>query len=203
MQPYEEFLESTCSLFRSDSEPLLVAGWSIGGMIAMELLARANYRNDKSLLVLISSSNNFTASSTERKESLERLISHVVQVISSPSKTVLKGFYQELVEEYKLFSSSGPDLIKLLQQTRHLSLKGLLNALKYLLHTDISQKASEISVPTLLIHGSHDLIIPTEHSKTLHRLIPDSKLEIIPDSGHMIPFTHSDTIISLIEKELA
>ncbi|MDJ0839486.1 MAG: alpha/beta fold hydrolase [Acidobacteriota bacterium] len=48
-----------------------------------------------------------------------------------------------------------------------------------------SEKAAKIAVPTLILHGDRDLVVPTENGQKLHGLIPGSKLIILPDSGHM------------------
>lgn len=45
--------------------------------------------------------------------------------------------------------------------------------------------ASEI--PTLLIAGGHDPIIPAKHSQDAHEMMPGSELVVFPDAGHM-PF---------------
>jgi pimeloyl-ACP methyl ester carboxylesterase len=40
------------------------------------------------------------------------------------------------------------------------------------------------AVPTLIVWGERDPIIPVEHAHTAHRLVPGSRLEIFPNSGH-------------------
>ncbi len=43
-------------------------------------------------------------------------------------------------------------------------------------------------VPTLLIVGEEDLMAPVEVMRALHRLIPDSKLEVVPGAAHSTYF---------------
>jgi pimeloyl-ACP methyl ester carboxylesterase len=45
------------------------------------------------------------------------------------------------------------------------------------------------AVPFLLLWGERDPIIPIEHARTAHRLVPGSTLEIFPNAGH---FPHLD-----------
>ena len=45
------------------------------------------------------------------------------------------------------------------------------------------------AVPSLLVWGEHDPIIPVEHAREAHRLVPGSRLEIFPNAGH---FPHLD-----------
>jgi hypothetical protein len=44
-------------------------------------------------------------------------------------------------------------------------------------------------MPSLIIWGSHDRIIPIEHAKSANEAMPDSRLEIFEDAGH---FPHLD-----------
>lgn len=46
--------------------------------------------------------------------------------------------------------------------------------------------ASEI--PTLIVWGDRDRIIPVEHAHATHELIPGSTLEIVAGAGHFVPF---------------
>ncbi|MGO4560143.1 alpha/beta fold hydrolase [Mesorhizobium sp. 2RAF21] len=43
---------------------------------------------------------------------------------------------------------------------------------------------TELKVPTLIVNGDRDVMVPTERSFELLRLIPDSRLSIYPDAGH-------------------
>jgi pimeloyl-ACP methyl ester carboxylesterase len=45
------------------------------------------------------------------------------------------------------------------------------------------------AIPFLLVWGERDPIIPVEHARAAHRLVPGSRLEIFPDAGH---FPHLD-----------
>lgn len=39
-------------------------------------------------------------------------------------------------------------------------------------------------IPTTIIHGRYDVICPVSNAWQLHKLLPDSKLVIVPDAGH-------------------
>ena len=45
------------------------------------------------------------------------------------------------------------------------------------------------AVPTLLVWGDRDHIIPVAHAEATHELIPDSRLKIVPGAGH---YPHRD-----------
>jgi pimeloyl-ACP methyl ester carboxylesterase len=44
---------------------------------------------------------------------------------------------------------------------------------------------AQLSVPTLIVWGEQDEMIPLSVGRNLHRLIPTSKLEVIPQCGHL------------------
>lgn len=48
-------------------------------------------------------------------------------------------------------------------------------------------QVDQIRAPTLLVHGSHDRLIPLAHSQKAHRLIRGSRLCILQDCGHWAP----------------
>lgn len=51
---------------------------------------------------------------------------------------------------------------------------------------NIMDRLKEIKVPTLIICGSEDQLTPVKYSEYLKNNIPNSKLEIIADAGHMV-----------------
>jgi 3-oxoadipate enol-lactonase len=44
-----------------------------------------------------------------------------------------------------------------------------------------------IKVPTLILFGAHDKVVPPANADLLARKIPDNKVIIIPDAGHFFP----------------
>jgi pimeloyl-ACP methyl ester carboxylesterase len=52
-----------------------------------------------------------------------------------------------------------------------------------------------IAQPTLVVNGSHDVMIPTINSFTLAQHIPDAQLIIYPDSGHASLFQYPELFL--------
>lgn len=198
----EIFLENIVEEINSCDKPQLIIGWSLGGMLALECASRLNHHQKESLLVLISSSGNFTAQEAKRIRSLNKLKSNLQELIEGLNISVLKSFYDDLVKEYQLYDVSGPDIFQLLKEAASLDYPALLKALQYLETNILDTYAKNCKVKTVLIHGENDLLIPAEHSKTLASKISSAEVHIIPNSGHMIPFTHSEEIISIINDSL-
>jgi pimeloyl-ACP methyl ester carboxylesterase len=52
-----------------------------------------------------------------------------------------------------------------------------------------------IAQPTLVVNGSHDIMLPTINSYVLAQHLPDAQLIIYPDSGHGAIFQHANTFV--------
>ena len=50
---------------------------------------------------------------------------------------------------------------------------------------DHSEKARKIAVPTLILHGENDRVVPPQNGQILHGLIPNSRWHRIGKSGHI------------------
>lgn len=74
------------------------------------------------------------------------------------------------------------------------SAKGTLDCVPSWL-TDFRNDLPHIDVPTLIIHGDSDRILPFESTaKRLPELIKDSRLVVIPGGPHAINWTHADQV---------
>lgn len=60
-----------------------------------------------------------------------------------------------------------------------------VNIFKVFTLPDPTEKLSKITAPTLIIWGEKDGVVPAEHGKMFHSAIPNSKLSIIENSGHV------------------
>ena len=56
------------------------------------------------------------------------------------------------------------------------------------------------NVPTLIIAGARDAVIPAYHSEAAHAAMPDSRLEIIDDAGHHPQLDCPTTLAELIDE---
>jgi pimeloyl-ACP methyl ester carboxylesterase len=55
------------------------------------------------------------------------------------------------------------------------------------MRTNYLDRLSEIEVPTLLVHGMEDRIVPVSWAERAHRLMKNSTIELIPECGHLPP----------------
>ncbi|MDQ6697075.1 MAG: alpha/beta fold hydrolase [Actinomycetota bacterium] len=58
-------------------------------------------------------------------------------------------------------------------------------------------------VPSLIVWGDRDGVIPVEHAYAAHELMPGSRLHIVEHAGHFLPSEHPDELLSVLEDFLA
>ena len=66
------------------------------------------------------------------------------------------------------------------------------------LRTNYLGRLSEIQVPTLIVHGAEDRLIPVGCAQRARRLIPHSQLEIIARCGHLPPVEQPESFNRII-----
>ena len=77
----------------------------------------------------------------------------------------------------------------------------LFQQIRLLLPNYSNSVASDLKVmrkPTLIIWGENDAQIPLKYAQRLHRDIPESRLVIIPDSGHLVLFDAPNHVANAI-----
>jgi len=77
----------------------------------------------------------------------------------------------------------------------------LYQQIRNLIPNYINSVASDLKVlgrPTLIIWGEKDQQIPLQYAQRLHRDIPESRLVIVPDAGHLILFDAPGNVASAL-----
>ena len=70
--------------------------------------------------------------------------------------------------------------------------KGTLDCTTAFTMTDFREDLKKFSIPTLVVHGDSDAIVPFEVSgKLTAETVPDSRLVVVPDAPHGLNVTHS------------
>lgn len=154
-----------------DIDLYMVVGHSNGGAIAINALATRRVSAQK--LVLLASSGIRTGTSIKK-------ILHILGAkIAKVFVAILPKSTQKSLKK-KLYTRIGSD---------YMTVEGMQETFKNIIEYDISDEAKQITVPTLLVYGSNDLITPVWQAKKIASAIEDSKLEIIEGAQH---FPHKD-----------
>jgi 3-oxoadipate enol-lactonase len=68
---------------------------------------------------------------------------------------------------------------------------------------DTSARLSELAMPTLVIHGTADQVLPVENGHLVASLIPGSRLEIFDGVGHLFFWERPDRSAELVREHAA
>lgn len=75
--------------------------------------------------------------------------------------------------------------------------KGRIRQLELLVRTDIRHLVGKVRAETLVVASNPDAAVPTEHSRELHRAIPNSSYVEV-DAGHMVLFEKPEESVRLV-----
>lgn len=59
---------------------------------------------------------------------------------------------------------------------------------------------SRVTVPTLIVHGGSDVIVPVEHAQALARTIPDAEMVVLDGVGHVPTLTRPHEVVAAIAR---
>lgn len=155
-----------------------LCGLSMGGMIALNFILKYP-QMVKSLMLCATAAIYSPDAIIEAQELMlnfnpeQKFKVRVAALFSRPFKKVLrqdKALYKRLEKEFMEDPTTLQDYV---------------NQGTAVTGHDTTNDLDKIKQPTLILLGDDDRIIPTlEHSKLLHEKIPNSKLEIITNTGH-------------------
>ena len=65
----------------------------------------------------------------------------------------------------------------------------------------LSPRYSELNVPTAIVTGDSDLIVPAqENAHRLQEALPNSHLTVLRHTGHQVPFTRPGAVIEALDR---
>ena len=163
----------------SITEPVVLCGLSMGGYISFAFYRKYPGRVKALILAATRANADSQAGKNARDEAINLAKEMGVSAIAEVSLPKLMS--------PKTYNTQ-PDLVKLVDEImQKTSINGIIGDLLGMKsRPDSSQLLGEIDVPTLIIHGADDQIIPIQEIKAMRDSIPGSRLDIIPDAGHLL-----------------
>lgn len=158
--------------------PIVLGGLSMGGYVALAFARRHPDRLAGLVLADTRADPDDAASRTNR----DRMIDLVREF--GPAK-VYEAMIPKLVAAETL--DGRPEVIAELKRiARRQSAAGMIGGLKALRdRPDATPGLAKIAVPTLILVGEHDSLTPPIMAEGMARLIPRSRLVVIPGAGHL------------------
>jgi 2-hydroxy-6-oxonona-2,4-dienedioate hydrolase len=167
---------------------ITLVGHSLGGYIASRIAAVDN-SNFVDKLVLVDSSGNL--------EKPTPLLQQYLDAAMNPSKEKVRKVFEQMVANPLLISDvlvqGFIDRINK-PNSKYAFESSLRNSANTQIGIKNLNKIGEKGIPTLIIWGMQDKVIPTQHSQIFRQAIKNSTAVIIPRTGHA-PFTEKPALI--------
>jgi pimeloyl-ACP methyl ester carboxylesterase len=186
------------------ADPATVVGHSLGGGIAMQLAYQFPERCGR--LVLISSGG------------IGREVHPLLRAASLPGAEIVLPLltHSRLLEAGaavghalgKIGLRAGPDIAEGARGYASLSDREARAAFLHTIRAVIDPKGQRVSavdrlylaeaMPSLIVWGENDPIIPNSHGEIAHTAMPGSRFELIPGAGHFSHVTHPIQLARLV-----
>ncbi|NHN30805.1 alpha/beta fold hydrolase [Paenibacillus sp. S3N08] len=169
--------EVAACMTRVNCGPLLIGGWSLGGLLALKLAVKG-YADG---LVLFAATARFTRSKEETDRGwADAYVRQMITGLTKDRQTVETKFRQLMFTEAEWEAGLGQSLSPIGSWTT----PALITGLQILRSEECKSQLSEINCPVLLVHGTEDKICPYGAAEELVAYLPQAELLTIPVSGH-------------------
>jgi 2-hydroxy-6-oxonona-2,4-dienedioate hydrolase len=163
--------------------PAVVGGNSLGGHVALELaLTHPGWVDG---LILTGSSGLF-----------ERVFSphHVPH---APTRAYVRERMEEIFYDPALVTPEWVEAIRRVVTTRRTALRVLQVARAAKRH-NVEERLSQINVPTLLVWGKDDRLVPPVYADEFARRIPGARLQSVDHAGHAPHLEQPETVARMV-----
>ncbi len=175
---------------------VVLAGFSMGGYVALAFVRKHASRLHGLILI----DTKAEADSDEAKNGRYALAE---RVRAEGEGIVIDAMLPRLVSEATL--SGRPDVVQRVRDAASgATVHGIVGALGAMAERPSSvDDLPRTTVPTLVLVGREDVITPVADAERMATAIPDARLVIIPDAGHMTPLEQPEAVNTAIRGWLA
>ncbi|APW63844.1 alpha/beta fold hydrolase [Paludisphaera borealis] len=170
------------------SEPVVVGGLSMGGYVALAMALKHPGRVRALMLI----DTKAAADSPEAAQTREETAQAVLK--AGNSGEVVAAMIPKLFGKSTL--ARHPDRVEPLKaEMEKTSASGVAGALRGMaIRPDRREQLAEIAVPTLVIVGEDDVIAPPAEARAMAEALPNGRLEVVSDAGHLAPYENPDAV---------
>ncbi len=172
--------------------PGIIVGWSLGGIIAMQLALK--YPEKIKGLVLVSTTPSFCDRDDWAHGCDQTTFDVFENGIKENSAKTMGRFFMLMLQGDVISRSDYNQIARSAIDKDHPPSQAILEkGLHHLATTDLRETVSSISVPTLMMHGAEDAIVPVGAGAWLAETLPRATWQMFDKCGHAPFLTHPET----------
>jgi len=176
----------------SISDRIVLGGLSMGGYVALSLVVRYPDRV-RGLMLFDTRAGADTPEAAQNREASARAV-----LAADSAKELVDAMIPKLFAPITL--EQRPERVEPLRAVMENNTpRGTAGALRGMaIRPDRRADLPGIQVPTLVLVGEHDAITLPAEAKALAAAIPNARVEVIPESGHMAPYENPSAANAVI-----
>jgi pimeloyl-ACP methyl ester carboxylesterase len=171
--------------------PCYLAGFSMGGYVALEMLAHPQRAIQEAWLLSTSAQPESPESAPLREKSIAGFAQDFEKTIQATAR-------------WGTFEKTPAQTAPLVQAMRALGAPTAIRQTRAIMQRrDLRARLAALDLPVHVLCGMDDRITPRQLSQDLAALIPKAQLQLIEQSGHMLPFEQPELIAQSICQRIA
>ncbi|MBN1673552.1 MAG: alpha/beta fold hydrolase [Kiritimatiellae bacterium] len=185
--PVSPFAAALRARLSGCSEPPVVIGWSMGGLVALETAAAEPAVFGR--LVLVNATARFCSDVGYPCGVAPGNLRAMRAGLARDPDAILSRFFADAAAP----ACAGPASVEAaVSAAKGQGTERLVAGLQYLARADLRGGLAAVRVPTLVVHGEADRIIPAAAAEYLGRHLPAARLRLLPGMGHELPLRAPD-----------
>jgi len=180
------------------TEPCTLVGWSLGGILSMQLALTCPERIKA--LALVSATPCFAQKKGWPHGCAEEVLQGFKQGIEQQASKTMSRFFALMLHGEDISRSNYKQIVHAaINRQQPCSAQGMQEGLRLLETLDLREQVSDITQATWIAHGEHDAIIPVQAGEYLAEHIPHATLQHFEACGHAPFLTQAKRFNALLE----
>jgi len=181
-------------------QPMILMGWSLGGQLAIAVAQRLREAGIIQGLVLLATTPCFRQKDTWIHGCDDDVWQGFQQAAAQNNSKLMSRFFQMMLHGDILTRQQRNHIAKhAINRDHQPSITALKAGLSMLDSFDFRQTIQSITLPTLILHGEQDAIVPIAAAHFLDQHMPNSQMHVFKDCGHAPFLTHHGALNQLLE----